>query len=181
MLLIVVWLLLIVVWLLLIVVWLLLIVVWLFGCLVVWLFVGGGGGADLSADGKYLSMNHHARAINLGGRTPGSKLPASPPPLLRPNGGGQPWPCACAQSPTKTRAQHLSLNTTGMSTTRSKKRAATVGSRLSPNTAHELQDLYNPRRPPQGPSPPSWRNSVKNPSRSGLTECMYPQSNQAQR
>ena len=31
-----------------------------------------------------------------GGRTPGSKLPASPPPLLRPDGGGQPWPCACA-------------------------------------------------------------------------------------
>ena len=44
--------------------------------------------------------------------------------------------------------QHLSLNTTGMSTTRSKKRAANVGSRLSPKTAHELQDLHNPRRPP---------------------------------
>ena len=35
-----------------------------------------------------------------------------------------------------------------MSTTRSKKRAATVGSLLSPKTAHELQDLHNPRRPP---------------------------------
>ena len=32
----------------------------------------------------------------MGGRTPGSKLPASPPPLPRPDGGGQPWPCACA-------------------------------------------------------------------------------------
>ena len=30
-------------------------------------------------------------APNSGGRTPGSKLPASPPPLLRPSGGGQPW------------------------------------------------------------------------------------------
>ena len=35
-----------------------------------------------------------------GGRTRGSKLPASPPPLPRPNGVGQPRPCACAQGPT---------------------------------------------------------------------------------
>ena len=40
-----------------------------------------------------------AHASNSGGRTPGSKLPASPPPLPRPDGGGQPWPCAYAQSP----------------------------------------------------------------------------------
>ena len=33
-----------------------------------------------------------AHASNSGGRTPGSKLPASPPPLPRPNGGGQPGP-----------------------------------------------------------------------------------------
>ena len=30
------------------------------------------------------------------------RLPATPPPLLRPNGGGQPCPCACAQGPTNT-------------------------------------------------------------------------------
>ena len=32
----------------------------------------------------------------------GIRLPATSPPLLRPNGGGQPWPCACAQGPTST-------------------------------------------------------------------------------
>ena len=26
----------------------------------------------------------------------GVRLPATPPPLPRPDGGGQPWPCACA-------------------------------------------------------------------------------------
>ena len=29
----------------------------------------------------------------------GVRLPATPPPLPRPNGGGQPWSCACAQGP----------------------------------------------------------------------------------
>ena len=29
----------------------------------------------------------------------GVRLPATPPPLLRPYDGGQPWPCACAQGP----------------------------------------------------------------------------------
>ena len=51
--------------------------------------------------GKSLSMNHD-NATNSGGRTPGSKLPASPPPLLRPDGGGQPWPCTCVHGPKKT-------------------------------------------------------------------------------
>ena len=63
---------------------------------------GGDGGADLSVDGRSLSMNHHARAINLGGRTLGRKLPASPPPLPRPDGGGQPCPCTCVHGPKKT-------------------------------------------------------------------------------
>ena len=86
----------------------------------------------------------------LGGRSPGSQTPATPPLLPRPNSGVKPWPCACAQGalPRTKSTQHLSLNTTGMSTTRSKKRAATAGSRLSPKTAHELQNLHNPRRPP---------------------------------
>ena len=39
-------------------------------------------------------------APNSGGRTPGSKLPASPPPLPRPDGGVQPWPCTCVHGPT---------------------------------------------------------------------------------
>ena len=43
---------------------------------------GGDGGADLSVHGKSLSMNHDD-ATNSGGRTPGSKLPASPPHLRR--------------------------------------------------------------------------------------------------
>ena len=37
----------------------------------------------------------------MGGRTPGSKLPASPPPLPRPDGGGYPWPCTCVHGPKK--------------------------------------------------------------------------------
>ena len=41
-------------------------------------------------------------APNSGGRAPGSKLPASPPPLPRPDGGGQPWPCTCVHGPTST-------------------------------------------------------------------------------
>ena len=35
----------------------------------------------------------------------GVKLPASPPPLPRPDGGGQPWPCACAHGPKKSTRQ----------------------------------------------------------------------------
>ena len=40
-------------------------------------------------------------APNSGGRTPGSKLPASPPPLPRPDGGGQPWSCTFVHGPKK--------------------------------------------------------------------------------
>ena len=63
--------------------------------------VGGGGGcgSDGAVTTMCLIISPHACTINSGGRTPGSKLPASPPPLLRPNGGGQPWPCACAHGP----------------------------------------------------------------------------------
>ena len=32
----------------------------------------------------------------------GVRILATPSPHLRPNGGGQPWPCACAQGPTGT-------------------------------------------------------------------------------
>ena len=45
-------------------------------------------------------MNHDD-ATNSGGSTPGSKLPASPPLLSRPGGGGQPWPCTCVHGPEK--------------------------------------------------------------------------------
>ena len=81
----------------------------------------------------------------------GVRLPATPPPLLRPNGGGQPWPCACAQGPANTLSKlHAAwvstsiccCTPTGMSTTASKlQRAATVGSRLSSLPAPE--DLHN--------------------------------------
>ena len=46
-----------------------------------------------------LAIPSHRLAANSGGRTPGSKLPASPPPLPRPNGGGNPWPCTCVHGP----------------------------------------------------------------------------------
>ena len=57
----------------------------------------------------------------LGGRTPGSKLPASPPPLLRPDGGGQTLALCLCKGP----YQHIlsklhetcSTRTTGTSTT----------------------------------------------------------------
>ena len=42
-------------------------------------------------------------ATNSGGRTPGSKLLASPPPLPRPDGGGNPWPCTCVHGPSSSR------------------------------------------------------------------------------
>ena len=68
----------------------------------VWLGCGGGGGgADLSVAEMSLSIPLHEHAPNYGWQnTWESRLPASPPPLLRPDGGGQPWPCACAQGPT---------------------------------------------------------------------------------
>ena len=85
-------------------------------------------------------------ASNSGGRTPGSqdsrrpRRPRHPFPALMPGVNPGPVPVHRALPRTKN-TLHLSLNTTGMSTTRSKKRAATLGSRLSPKTAHELQDL----------------------------------------
>ena len=39
----------------------------------------------------------------MGGRTPGSKLPASPPPLPRPDGGGNPLPYTCVHGPSSSR------------------------------------------------------------------------------
>ena len=64
--------------------------------------VRGGVGADVVYDTCLCRYERIAHAPNSGGRTPGSKLPASPPPLPRPDGGGQPWPCACAHGPKKT-------------------------------------------------------------------------------
>ena len=36
-------------------------------------------------------------AMNSGGRSPESQTPGDPATLPSPNGGGKPWPCACAQ------------------------------------------------------------------------------------
>ena len=69
----------------------------------------GGCGADVMYD-TCLCRYKPTHATNSGGRTPGSKLPASPPPLLRPDGGGTPWPCACAQGPKK--SSHQSTKST---------------------------------------------------------------------
>ena len=88
--------------------------------------------------------------FNSGGRTPGSKLPASPPPLPRPDGLGNPWPCACAHGPKKTQrpSQHLSLNNDRHANHNRdidhlvnvmqlrREGAATVGSRLSHRRLH---------------------------------------------
>ena len=45
-------------------------------------------------DGGSLSTNHHARASDSGGRTPGSQRPRHPFPAQM--AGVNPWPCACA-------------------------------------------------------------------------------------
>ena len=50
---------------------------------------GGGGGSDGVFD-VCVCPYTPTRCTNLGGRTPGTKLPASPPPLPRPDGGGTP-------------------------------------------------------------------------------------------
>ena len=51
---------------------------------------GGGGGSDGAVTTMCLIISPHACTINSGDRTPGNKLPASPPPLPRPDGGGTP-------------------------------------------------------------------------------------------
>ena len=48
------------------------------------------GGSDDGITTMCLIITPHEHAPNSGGRTPGSKLPASPPPLPRPDGGGEP-------------------------------------------------------------------------------------------
>ena len=64
------------------------------GVLVLWCVVvvccggcGGGCGTDVMYD-TCLCRYAPTHATNSGGGTPGSKLPASPPPLPRPDGGG---------------------------------------------------------------------------------------------
>ena len=58
-------------------------------------------------NGKSLSINRYRMRIevteHLGVKTPG--VPAT---LHRPDGGGQPWPCACAQGPTNSHNLHNS-------------------------------------------------------------------------
>ena len=67
-------------------------------------------------------------APNSGGRTPGSKLPASPPPLLRPDGGGQPRSCTCVQgSKNYVETSTCRCTTTGMSSSLSKNCFCTSG------------------------------------------------------
>ena len=65
--------------------------------------VGAGGcGTNDSQHGESV-LARADDATNSGGRTPGSKLPASPPPLPRPDGGGQPlavYLCTRPKKPT---------------------------------------------------------------------------------
>ena len=58
----------------------------------------GGCGADVMYD-TCLCRYAPTHATNSGGRTPGSKLPASPPHLPHPDGRGNPWPCTCVHGP----------------------------------------------------------------------------------
>ena len=74
-------------------------------------------------------MPHNTCTINSGGRTPGSKLPASPPPLPRPDGGGNPWPCTCVHGPS-------SSGHTMDSTIRSETSTITRHGDASTRTAH---------------------------------------------
>ena len=46
----------------------------------------------------------------MGGRTPGSKLPASPPPLPLPDGMGNPWPCTCVHGPENSSRHAMNCN-----------------------------------------------------------------------
>ena len=62
-----------------------------------------------------MSVQGRAYVQLIGGRTPGSKLPASPPSLLRPNGGGQPGrvPVYTAlKKATRQRASHQPVHET---------------------------------------------------------------------
>ena len=70
---------------------------------------GGGGGSDVIYD-TCLCRYAPTHATNSGGRTPGSKLPASPPPLPRPNGGGNPWPCTCVHGPNNSSRHAMNCN-----------------------------------------------------------------------
>ena len=45
-------------------------------------------------------LHANAHAPNSGGRSPGSQTPGDPATPSPPCGGGQPWPCACAEGPT---------------------------------------------------------------------------------
>ena len=86
----------------------------------------------------------------MGGRTPGSKLPASPPPLLRPDGGGQPWPCTCVHGPKNYVEASTCCTTTGMSPSLSKNCFCTSGpehslaqQRACPHPCPRRLDLWN--------------------------------------
>ena len=71
------------------------------GWVALWCGGGGGGGSDDKWKRGCLSRLVPT-CRKLDGRTPGSKLPASPPPLPRPSGGCQPWPCSSVHGPTST-------------------------------------------------------------------------------
>ena len=54
---------------------------------------------------------HSRRCMHLiGWQNTWEQLPASPPPLPRPNGGGNPWPCTCVHGP-KNSSRHA-MNST---------------------------------------------------------------------
>ena len=78
------------------------------------------GGSDDSRHERVCPGKRADDATNSGGRTPGSKLPASPPPLPRPDGWGTPGrvPVYTAKKVNpSTDEQHLWSCTTGTSTT----------------------------------------------------------------
>ena len=133
---------------------------WCVGCACTCGVVCGVGGTNDSQHGESV-LARADDATNSGGRTPGSKLPASPPPLPRPDGGGTPGrvPVYTAKKANpSTDEQHLWSCTTGRSTTcvaaplRPKQNCRNIRSETSTTTRHREANPYRAisRRRAQG-------------------------------
>ena len=95
----------------------------------------------------------------------GVRLPASPPPLLRPHGGGKPWPCACAQGPIKNYERASSLQTVrAVQTEHDAEDLGPAASRWEHNESRIVTRKSTPLH-----ACPSWFILTKMPSILGLT------------
>ena len=55
----------------------------------------------LAINGNGVSVQGRAYVQLIGWQNTWEQAPGVPPPLLRLNGGGQPWPCTCVHGPKK--------------------------------------------------------------------------------